>query len=146
MQTIVITSQAEWDAFITSTPQNIRVIIKSTERIRIIIRYVPHTCSVEARGASYIEARGSSHVSTWGTSRVDARDSSHVIAWEFSRVSAEDSVCVWEHSSRTDITLAGQAVCFQFTNHEQRPIHAAPGTTIVKVKHEQPGRRNGRKG
>jgi hypothetical protein len=106
MNEIIITSQSELDALLTSKLEA-RIIIKGGSiNNRIIVR---ENYSVVVLGSSYVEAWGNSYVEALGNSSVVARnnssvlacDNSSVLAWDISSVETRDnsSVVAWNKSS-----------------------------------------------
>jgi hypothetical protein len=78
---------------------------------------------VEAWENSHVEAWENSHVEAWKNSHVEARENSHVVARENSHVvargnshvEARGNVCIWNHSTVSEITLFAFSVCFAIT-------------------------------
>ena len=146
MNTIIVKSQAQWDALATSFADFSIIEIRSSERIsignipgssRVVAlgssRVVALGSSrVEARESSSVEAWGSSSVEAWESSRVVARESSSVVALGSSRVVARESSSVkawgsssveaWE-SSRVEAWGSSSVEAFgQTTTHHRSTV------------------------
>ncbi len=85
MKTIVIKTQAEFDALPAKFDEYTVIEIRHGNAFRLIVH--------KARGNSSVVARGNSSVVAWGNSSVVARENSSVVAWGNSSVEA------WENSS-----------------------------------------------
>jgi hypothetical protein len=116
MTTLIIKSQAEWDAL----PEKFegRTIIKiespATEWLRIT--KIPESAHVVARGSAHVEAWGSAHVEARGSAHVVARGSAHVEAWESAHVEAWGSAHVVARGSAHVEAWGSVAVHVQSTS------------------------------
>lgn len=104
---IIVTSQAEWDAIPENCGKHIHIRLPKKEIIIIRQRKGSNVTTwdsiVVARDNSFVEARGNSLIYAYETSSVIAQENSSVIAWRKSTVSAREnsSIEAYENSSVT---------------------------------------------
>ena len=155
MKTIIVRSQAEWNALPAKFDEYTRIEIRSPQHEGIAIYVVPGSSHVEAWESSHVEAWESSHVVAWESSHVEAWESSHVVAWESSHVVARGSshvvargsshveargsshVVAWGQSaihqkSSNSPELHGQAACFLYDGYAA-PIRKSDTAGIIQV-------------
>ncbi len=154
--TIIVRSQAEWDALPKKFERYTVIEIRSPQHEWITVRVLPESSSVVAResssvvawgsssveawgsssvvarGSSSVVARESSRVVAWGSSRVVARESSRVEAWESSRVVAWGQVSVHGRSTESP-ELHGQAVCFLYDGAGV-PVRRSDNATVIHIQ------------
>src|SRR5436190_2102390 len=110
MKTVVVTTQAEWNALPASFSEFTTVEIRSDPKIEIVVRTIPTESQVRACDCSQVTACDSSQVPACDSSQVRAYDSSQVRAYGSSQVSAYDSSGVHVQSVNCVIDLGGFAV------------------------------------
>jgi hypothetical protein len=125
MNTIIIKTQAEWDVLPSSFAEYTTIEIRSDTDIWVTVKSVPSNSRVEARESSSVEA--------WGSSRVVARESSSVVARESSSVEAWGRVSVHQKSSSAALSLYRQAVCFLYDGYGAPVIKGGTPTVIPVV-------------
>jgi hypothetical protein len=113
-----VTNQTELDAAIKAGSTDI--IINSPAGVWLTLNS-PQSSSVEARGSSSVVAWGSSRVVARESSSVVARGSSSVVAWESSRVEARgSSSVVARESSRVEARESSSVVARESSRVEAR--------------------------
>ena len=162
MPTIVVKTQAEFDALPAEFSEFTVVEIRSPQSDWIKVNACPKSSRVEARESSRVvargssrvvamesssvEARGSSSVVAWGSSSVEARESSSVVAWGSSRVEAWGSsrvvawgsVAVYVSSDASLVTLFAFAVALALVK-TKKITKKSKTATIVRPKHNPKG-------
>ena len=83
MKTIIVTTQAEFDALPSSFPEITEIEIRADKATGIVVRQTPDSSTVTAYGSSTVTAYGSSTVTACDSSTVTACDSSTVRACGF---------------------------------------------------------------
>ena len=92
--TIEIKTQHELESQIAKGESDFRFVAGGTFEININTRWIKVAVAAELKYDVSVEARESSRVEAWGSSRVEARESSRVEAWGSSRVVARESSSV----------------------------------------------------
>ncbi len=90
MKTVIVKTQAEFDALPAKFDEYTIVEIRSDANIWITVNKCPDSSRVVARDSSRVVARESSSVVAWDSSSVEASESSSVVAWDSSSVVAHD--------------------------------------------------------
>ena len=94
MKTLIVTTQAEFDALPSSFPEITEIEIRADKATGIVVRQTPDSSTVTAYGSSTVTACGSSIVTAYDSSTVTACGSSTVTACDSSTVTAYDSSTV----------------------------------------------------
>ena len=101
MATIIVKTQAEWDALPAKFDAYTVIEIRSEKYVWIHVDKAWGNSTVKALGNSTVKALGNSTVEAWGNSTVEAWDSSTVEAWDSSTVKAlgNSTVEAWDSST-----------------------------------------------
>jgi hypothetical protein len=138
MKTIVIKSQAEWDALPERCAEYTEIVIRAS--VEIEIHETPGSSTVRAYGSSTVRAYGSSTVMACDSSTVTAYDSSTVRAYGSSTVRAYGSSTVTAcgqvaiHAESPDATLVLLGLAVAFLNKNAKATLKSKTARAVVVK------------
>jgi len=105
MNTVIVKSQAEWDALPKSFETYTTIEVRTPLDVWLVINSIPESSHAELWESSHAVLRGSSHAELRGSSHAVLRESSHAELWGSSHA---------HHYSRKAPTLNGQSACHYY--------------------------------
>ena len=148
MKTIIVKTQAEWDALPERFDEFTKIEIRCDYWSPIRVGKVPDNSRAELRESSRAELWGSSSAELWESSRAELRENSRAVLWGSSsaelwessraelwgssRANAASRSTVHQHSCMRP-ELRGQAVCFLYDGAGV-PVRKSDGARIIQVQ------------
>ena len=126
MNTIVVKSQAEFDALPKAFDEYTVIEIRAAPDFRLIVS--------GARENSSVVARENSSVAAWENSFVEARENSSVVAWGNSSVEAWGNVGIHNFSTLTSLELFGFSVAWLIAKASKITVRSKNARVITPAR------------